>query len=139
MKPVSRGIDRVRVVFDEPGLVADAGVILVATLVSRLGLEALVDATVRFTDRAGGFKPGRKVLTLVHAMVAGASHIGHADRLRAGASAGVLGHRVMAPSTLGIFLRAFSFGHVRQLDAVIAESMRRAWALGTGPGRRVWW
>ena len=134
VKPVSRGIDRVKVVFDEPGLVADAGVILVATLVSRLGLEALVDATVRFTDRAGGFKPGRKVLTLVHAMVAGASHIGHADRLRAGASAGVLGHRVMAPSTLGIFLRAFSFGHVRQLDAVIAESMRRAWALGTGPG-----
>ena len=134
MKPVSRGIDRVRVVFDEPGLVADAGLILVATLVSRLGLEALVDATVRFTDRAGGFKPGRKVLTLVHAMVAGASHIGHADRLRAGATGGVLGHRVMAPSTLGSFLRAFSFGHVRQLDAVIAESLRRAWALGTGPG-----
>ncbi len=132
MSPVSRGIDRVKVVFDEPGLVADAGLVLVATLVSRLGLEALVDATVRLTDRAGGFRPGRKVLTLVHAMVAGASHIGHADRLRAGATAGVLGHRVMAPSTLGCFLRAFSFGHVRQLDAVIAESLRRAWALGTG-------
>jgi hypothetical protein len=134
VKPVSRGIDRVKVVFDEPGLVADAGLILVATLVSRLGLEALVDTTVRFTDRAGGFRPGRKVLTLVHAMVAGASHIGHAERLRAGATGGVLGHRVMAPSTLGSFLRAFSFGHVRQLDAVIAESLRRAWALGTGPG-----
>jgi hypothetical protein len=40
----------------------------------------------------------------------------------------------MAPSILGSFLRAFSFGHVRQLDAVIAESVRRAWALGTGPG-----
>jgi uncharacterized protein YbjQ (UPF0145 family) len=122
------------VVFDEPGLVADAGLILVATLVSRLGLEALVDATVRLTDGAGGSRPGRKVLTLVHAMVAGASHIGHADRLRAGATAGVLGHRVMAPSALGSFLRAFSFGHVRQLDVVIAESLRRAWALGTGPG-----
>ena len=113
---------------------ADAGLILVATLVSRLGLEALVDTTVRFTDRAGGFRPGRKVLTLVHAMVAGASHIDHAERVRAGATGGVLGHRVMAPSTLGSFLRAFSFGHVRQLDAVIAESLRRAWALGTGPG-----
>jgi len=67
-------------------------------------------------------------------MVAGASHIDHAQRLRAGATGGVLGHRVMAPSTLGSFLRAFSFGHVRQLDAVIAESLRRAWALGTGPG-----
>jgi hypothetical protein len=134
VRPVSRNLDRVEVTFDEPGLVADAGLILVATLVSRLGLEALVDATVRFTDRAGGFRPGRKVLTLVHAMISGASHIGHADRLRAGATARVLGHRVMAPSTLGNFLRAFSFGHVRQLDAVISESLRRAWALGTGPG-----
>lgn len=134
MKPVSRGTDRVKVVFDEPGLVSDAGLILVATLVARLGLEALIDATVRFVDRKGGSKPGRKVLTLVHAMIAGASHIGHADRLRAGATGKVLGHRVMAPSTLGTFLRAFSFGHVRQLDAVIAESLHRAWVLGHGPG-----
>jgi hypothetical protein len=134
VKPVSRGLDRLQVTFDEPGLVADAGLVVVATLASRLGLEALVDATVRFTDRAGGFRPGRKVLTLVHAMVAGASHIGHAERLRSGATGRVLGHRVMAPSTLGTFLRAFSFGHVRQLDAVISEALRRAWALGTGPG-----
>ena len=70
----------------------------------------------------------------MHAMVAGASHIGHADRLRAGATGRVLGHRVMAPSTLGTFLRAFSFGHVRQLDAVISESLHRAWDLGNGPG-----
>jgi hypothetical protein len=134
VKPVSHKPDRVKVVFDEPGLVADAGLIMVATLVSRLGLEALIDNTVRFTERAGGFRPGRKVLTLVHAMIAGASHIGHADRLRAGATGRVLGHRVMAPSTIGTFLRGFSFGHVRQLDAVISESLRRAWALGTGPG-----
>jgi hypothetical protein len=127
-------LDRIDVTFDDPGLVADAGLVVVATLVSRLGLEALIDATVRFSDRAGGFKPGRKVLTLVHAMIAGASHIGHADRLRSGATGRVLGHRVMAPSTLGTFLRAFSFGHVRQLDAVISESLCRAWALGTGPG-----
>jgi hypothetical protein len=39
----------------------------------------------------------------------------------------------MAPSTLGKFLRAFTFGHVRQLDAVIAETIRRAWRLGAGP------
>jgi hypothetical protein len=123
-----------QVTFDDPGLVADAGLVLVATLVGRLGLEALIDTTVHFADRAGGSCPGRKVLTLVHAMVAGASHIGHAERLRSGASGRVLGHRVMAPSTLGTFLRAFSLGHVRQLDAVISESLRRAWALGTGPG-----
>jgi len=89
---------------------------------------------VHFADRAGGFRPGRKVLTLVHAMVAGASHIGHVDRLRSGATEKVLGHRVMAPSTLGSFLRGFSFGHVRQMDAVVSESLRRAWALGMGPG-----
>ncbi len=41
---------------------------------------------------------------------------------------------MMAPSTLGTFLRAFTFGHVRQLDRVIAESIRRAWSLGAGPG-----
>jgi DDE family transposase len=133
---VSRGIDRVGVVFDDPTLIADAGMMIVATLVARLGLEALIDAKVRFVDRKGGFRPGRKVLTLVHAMISGASHIDHANRLRAGATAKVLGHRVMAPSTLGTFLRAFSFGHVRQLDAVMAETIRRAWVLGIGPDRR---
>jgi len=74
------------------------------------------------------------VLTLVHAMVAGGSHIDHADVLRSGATQSVLPHRVMAPSTLGTFLRAFSFGHVRQLDRVLAEALRRAWSLGAGPG-----
>ena len=67
-------------------------------------------------------------------MVAGASHIDHADVLRSGGTARVLPHRVMAPSTLGTFLRAFTFGHVRQLEAVIGETLRRAWAMGAGPG-----
>ena len=70
----------------------------------------------------------------MHAIVAGASHIDHADVLRAGDTATVLGHRVMAPSTLGIFLRAFSFGHVRQLEAVMGKVLARAWELGAGPG-----
>ena len=120
--------------FDEPNLVANAGLLLVATLVARLDLERLINATVRLGGRVGGALPGRKVLTLVHAMVAGASHIDHADVLRSGATSSVLGHRVMAPSTLGTFLRAFTFGHVRQLDAVLAEALRRAWSLGAGPG-----
>ncbi len=46
----------------------------------------------------------------------------------------VLGHRVMAPSTLGTFLRAFTFGHVRQLDRVLDVALARAWATGAGPG-----
>jgi Transposase DDE domain group 1 len=67
-------------------------------------------------------------------MVAGASHIDHADMLRAGASAQVLEHRVMAPSTLGTFLRSFTFGHVRQFERVIGEALTGAWAPGAGPG-----
>jgi len=134
VKPVSRGIDRVGVTFDEPNLVANAGLVLIATLAGRLGLEKLCDATIELSGRVGGFRPGRKILTLVHAMVAGASHIDHADVLRAGASAQVLSHRVMAPSTLGTFLRSFTFGHVRQFERVIGEALAAAWALGAGPG-----
>jgi hypothetical protein len=131
---VSHPIDRIRVDFDDPNLVANAGLLLVGTLVVRLELERLVDSLVRLVGRAGGAWPGRKVLTLVHAMIAGGSHIDHADVLRAGNTAGVLPHRVMAPSTLGTFLRAFTFGHVRQLEAVVGAVLERAWALGAGPG-----
>ncbi len=134
MGRVSHPIDGVRAMFDDPTLVADAGLIVPATLMVRLGLERLIDSTVRLADRVGGSRPGRKVLTLVASILAGGSHIDHAERLRAGATARVLPFRVMAPSTLGTFLRAFTFGHVRQLDAVIAETIRRAWALGAGPG-----
>jgi hypothetical protein len=131
---VSRSLDRVEVTFDEPGLVADAGLLVVATLIVRLGLETLVNQTVVLAGRAGGSRPGRKVLTVVASILAGGSHIDHAERLRAGATRRVLPFRVMAPSTLGTFLRSFTFGHIRQLDAVIAESLRRAWAVGAGPG-----
>jgi hypothetical protein len=90
---------------------------------------------VRLGGRVGGARPGRKILTLVATILAGGSHIDHADVLRAGATQGVLSFRVMAPSTLGTFLRAFTFGHIRQLDRVIAETIRRAWQLGAGPGQ----
>ncbi len=134
MTVVSHPVDRVRVMFDDPTLVADAGLLLPATLMVRLGLEGLINDTVRLVDRVGGALPGRKVLTLVAAILVGASHIDHADRLRAGATRRVLPFRVMAPSTLGTFLRAFTFGHLRQLDRVLAEAIRRAWTAGAGPG-----
>jgi hypothetical protein len=73
-------------------------------------------------------------LTLVSAIVAGGSHIDHANVLRAGGTQRVLPFRVMAPSTLGTFLRSFTFGHVRQLEAVVGQVLRRAWAMGAGPG-----
>lgn len=129
-----QNLDRIEVVFDEPGLVANAGLVTVATLAVRLGLERLIDSTVRLTGRVGGAHPGRKVLTLVHALVAGGSHIDHADMLRAGDTRRILPFRVVAPSTVGTFLRSFTFGHVRQLDRVIAETLKRVWGLGAGPG-----
>jgi hypothetical protein len=110
VRQVSRGLDRIEVAFDEPNLVATAGLLLVSTLVVRLGLEALINSTLRLTGRVGGALPGRKVLSLVHAIVAGASHIDHVELLRAGATKAVLPHRVMAPSTLGTFLRSFTNG-----------------------------
>jgi hypothetical protein len=132
---VSQSIDRIDATFDDPNLVANAGLLVVATLSLRLGIESLVNATVNLAGRVGGSRPGRKVLTLVHAMVAlEASHIDHVEVLRAGATAGVVAHRVMAPSTVGTFLRAFTFGHVRQLEAVIGRVLERAWGLGAGPG-----
>ena len=134
MTPVSRGIDRIEVTFDDPHLVANTGLLLVATLVVRVRLERLIDDMVDLYGSVGGALPGRKVLTLVHAMVAGGSRIDHADVLRSGATQAVLPHRVMAPSTLGTFLRAFTFGHVRQLDRVFAETLRRVWSIGAGPG-----
>jgi hypothetical protein len=122
------------VTFDDESLVANAGLMLPATLMVRLGLEALVNATVRLGGRVGGSRPGRKVCSLVATILAGGTHIDHADVLRAGATQRVLPFRVMAPSTLGTFLRAFTFGHVRQLDRVIGETIRRAWSAGAGPG-----
>jgi hypothetical protein len=60
---VPHGIDRVEAIFDDETLVADAGLIVPATLMVRLGLEALTDETVRLVDRVGGAQPGRKVLS----------------------------------------------------------------------------
>jgi len=127
-------LDSVRVAFDDERAVANAGLMLPASLAGRLGIEALVDETVDLAGRTGGVLPGRKVMSLAHGMLAGGDSIDDMDVLRAGRTGLVLGHRVMAPSTLGTFLRAFSFGHVRQLDRVLDRALGRAWAAGAGPG-----
>ena len=126
--------DRLAVAFDDERVVANAGVLLPAVLADRLGIEALVDRTVDLGDRSGAANPGRKVMTLVSAMALGADCIDDCGVLRSGQTRAVLGHDVAAPSTLGTFLRAFTFGHVRQLDRVLAESLSRAWLAGGGPG-----
>ena len=126
--------DSAAIEFDDERLIANAGLVLIATLSRRLGIESLVDRTVRLGERAGASRPGRKVATLIHAIAAGADSIDDTGVLRAGGTEALLGHKVMAPSTLGTFLRAFTFGHVRQLDRVLGEAIKRAWAAGAGPG-----
>ena len=126
--------DRLAVSFDDERVVANAGIMLPVTLGQRLGIEALVDEIVDLGERPGAARPGRKVLSLAHAMLLGADSIDDCDVLRAGRTEAVLGHQAMAPSTLGTFLRSFTFGHVRQLDQVLATALGRAWSAGAGPG-----
>ncbi len=130
-------LESVGVAFDDERSVSDAGLLLPASLAGRLGLERLVNDTVDLGEGVpGAALPGRKLLSLVHGMLAGADCIDEMDVLRAGRTGLVLGHAVMAPSTLGTFLRAFTFGHVRQLDRVLDQTLKRAWAAGAGPGEQ---
>src|SRR5215211_4500409 len=128
------GLDGVEVAFEDRRAVADAGIVLPTTLAARLGIAALVDRFVRLGERVGAANAAAKVMTLISAMLLGADSIDDCDILRSGRTGALLGHRVAAPSTLGTSLRAFTFGHVRQLDRVLAEALRRAWAAGAGPG-----
>jgi hypothetical protein len=129
------GLNGVTVEFDDERVVCDAGVMLVATLAERLGIEALAGRLVRLRrERPGAANAGRKVMALLFAMVLGADSIDDTDVLRAGRTRRLLGGWIPAPSTLGTFLRAFTFGHVRQLDKLLAESLTRAWKAGAGPG-----
>ena len=72
---------------------------------------------------------------LVASALAGGDCIDDADVLRAGGTARVLGFTAKAPSTLGMFLRSFRWGHVRQLDRVSRELLARVWVRPVpGPG-----
>lgn len=126
--------DQAVVSFDDERAVANAGAILPAVLAARLGLVDLVDRCVSLSDGPGAANAGRKVASIVHAMTLGADSIDDCQVVRAGQTEAVLGFSSLAPSTLGTFLRAFTFGHVRQLDRVLGELLRRSWAAGAGPG-----
>ena len=131
---VCHSLDRLDVTFDDERLVANAGLMLPATLAQHLGLLELIDEHVDLGDAPGRANVGHKAMTLVHSALAGGDSIDDADALRAGDTQAVLGHAVLAPSTLGTFLRSFSWGHARQLDKVSGELLARAWAAGAGPG-----
>lgn len=129
------GLDDLEVSFDDERVVSDAGIALAATLAARLGIEGLVERFVRLRPgRPGAASAGRKVMSLIYAIALGADSIDDCDVLRSGRTCRLLGGWVAAPSTLGTFLRAFTFGHVRQLDRVLAETLTRAWKAGAGPG-----
>ncbi len=126
--------DRIQITFDDHRLVANAGLILPATLGRHLGLPQLVDRRLDLGRAPGRANAGDKMMTLVASALAGGDCIDDADVLRTGGTAGAIGCAVKAPSTLGTFLRSFRWGHVRQLDRVSRELLARAWAAGAGPG-----
>jgi hypothetical protein len=129
----SHSLDAIEVIFDDERLVADAGLIQPATLAQHLGLRALFDTHVDLGDAAGHANVGHKAMTVIHSALAGGDSIDDCDALRAGSTEAVLGQAVSAPSTLGTFLRSFTWGHARQLDRVSAELLARAWRAGAGP------
>ncbi len=103
-------------VFDDPNLVACAGLVPVLALADAAGLGTLAGAHLSVPGDKGA-NAGLKVASLVAGMVAGADSIDDMALLRHGGMGRVF-ERAYAPSTLGSFLRAFAFGHVRQLDAL---------------------
>jgi hypothetical protein len=111
-------IPKVAAVFDEPNLMSSAGLVPAMLLARRAGIDALVTGTLTVPGGAGA-DAAAKVSSIVAGMLTAADSIDDLDVLREGAVHKVL-PGVKAPSTLGTFLRAFTFGHVRQLGAVAA-------------------
>ena len=126
--------DRIQITFDDRRLVANAGLLLPATLARHLGLPELVRQRLDLGDAPGRANTSDKMMTLVASALAGGNCIDDADVLRTGGTACTLGGTVKAPSTLGTFLRSFRWGRVRQLDRVSRELLARAWQAGAGPG-----
>ena len=110
-------------VFDDPNLIAFGGLPAVMTLAERAGLHDLVDDHVTVPGTAGA-NASVKVPAIIAGMIAGADSISDLDVLRHGGMSRVFtGQR--AATTLGTHLRAYAFGHIRQLDAVAARLLVR--------------
>ena len=127
----SHSLDAIAVTFDDERLVADAGLIQPATLAQHLGLKGLYDTYVDLGDAPGHANVGHKAMTIIHSALGGGDSIDDCDALRAGATQAVLGHVVLAPSTLGTFLRSFTWGcRRRRYPAGGALGYSRSWFLG---------
>ena len=107
--------------FDDPNLVASAGLVPVMRLAERTGLRQLVDDRVRIPG-SDGANPAAKVGSIVAGMLTGADSIDDLDVIRHGGM-GRLFTGARAPSTVGTFLRAFTWGHARQLESVARQAM----------------
>ena len=136
MRQSSSNLDYLEVVFDDPRAVANGRLVLPMTLADRLGLKELVDRNVHLGDAPGHANVGQKTVALVASALVGGDSIDDADVLRTGRADALLGRWVPAPSTLGTFLRSFSWADTRSLDRVSGELLKRAWAAGAGPGDR---
>ncbi len=126
--------DRIRIAFDDTRVVANARLLLPATLALHRGLSQLVQERLDLGDAPGRANTGHKIMTLVASALAGGDCIGDADALRTGRTACALGCVGKAPSTLRTFLRSFTWGYVRQLGGVSRQLLARAWQAGAGPG-----
>ena len=122
--------DRIQIAFDDHRLVANAGLILPATLARRLGLPQLADRRLDLGRAPGRANTGDKLMTLVASALAGGDCIDDADALRTGGTARALGGTVKAPSTLGTFRRSFRWGHVRHLRDLPTNSRCHAVTAG---------
>ncbi len=120
--------DRIQIAFDDHRLVANAGLILPATLGRHLGRPELVERHLDLGRAPGRANTGDKVMTLVASALAGGDCIDDADVLRTGGTASAIGCVVKAPSTLGTFLRSFR-------GATSANWIGSAGSCWPGPGR----
>ena len=112
-------------VFDDANLVSHAGLVPLMELAEQAGLSRLLDEHVRFSServKSGAANPTPKLTSIVAGMAAGADSIDDLDVTRSGGMKKLFGG-VYACATLGIFLREFTHGHVRQLAAVLRRSL----------------
>ena len=126
-------------VFDERNLVSAAGLVPIMELAEQTGLSRLIGEHVDLPSTrvaSGAVNPAGKLTTIIAGMMCGADSIDDANLLRAGGTPRMF-DEVYAPSTVGILLREFSFGHANQLAAVarehlIALAARTGLLAGTG-------
>ena len=112
-------------VFDDKNLVSCAGLVPVLELAEQAGLSELLDEHVVFIDeriRSGAANPVPKLTSIIAGMLAGADSIDDLEVIRAGGMKRLFAG-VYASATLGIFLREFTLGHVRQLGAVLRRHL----------------